>query len=56
MKKLEFIDQEMKVLEHIVGLAVANGNRSTPLAFDPSPAEYSIACDIFNKIIRSKER
>lgn len=52
MKKIEFIDQEIKVLKEVVTLAIANGNRSTPLAYDPSPAEYSILCDICNKLYK----
>jgi hypothetical protein len=52
MKKIEFIDQEIKILKEVVTLAIANGNRSTPLAYDPSPAEYSILCDICNKLYK----
>lgn len=50
MKNIEFIEQELELLKTIIATAVTNGNRSTPLAFVPSPAEYLIVCDICNKV------
>lgn len=42
--------EEEKMLSEMIWIAIANGNRVVPTAFDPTPEQYRMLCGIANRI------
>ena len=41
---------EMKLLLTIIMVAIENGNRATGKAFDPTPDQYEMCCEVANRL------
>lgn len=45
-----FSYEEEKMLSEMIWIAIANGNRVEPKAFDPTPEQYRMLCGMANRI------
>lgn len=42
--------EEMKLISEMVWTGIYNGNHIEPKAFDPTPEQYRMLCDIANRM------
>ena len=47
---MTFSYNEEKLLSEILWVAIVNGNSATPKAFDPTPDQYQMICEMVNRL------